>query len=75
MHMGELYRLRKEAEANAGREINHVGSPQSMRMSDWHTCSCGWESERYHDGREYAQEDWVSHIQSHGAEINYPQPA
>ena len=31
-------------------------------MSDQYTCSCGWESRHYYDGKVYAFLDWVKHI-------------
>ena len=75
MNSAERYQARRKAEEDAGREINHVGSAESEFMNDRHVCSCGWESLSYHDGAEFAQQDWVRHIQEHGAEINYPEPA
>lgn len=32
-------------------------------MLDQWVCSCGWESEPYFDGEEYAREDWEKHKQ------------
>lgn len=74
MNDAELYQARRKAEADAGREINHIGFATSEGMTDWHECSCGWKSKPCFDGAEYAQQDWVKHILEHKAEINYPDP-
>ncbi len=75
MDTAERYRARRKAEEAAGHEINHIGMPETDKggMCDRHVCSCGWESTWYFDGSEYATDDWVKHIQQHGAEIDYPQ--
>lgn len=70
----ELYHARRKAEEEAGKAIGHIGSSEGEFMTDWHICSCGWKSPEYWDGAEYAEQDWVKHIQEHGAEINYPEP-
>ena len=77
MDSAERYHARREAETRAGWEINHHGFSETdaSGVSDRHTCSCGWASDWYQDGAEYAQQDWVRHIQQHGAEIDYPQAA
>ncbi len=76
MDAADLYKARRKAEEDAGREINHIGTSETDKggMCDRHVCSCGWESGWYFDGCVYAMEDWVKHIQQHGAEINYPEP-
>lgn len=74
MNDAELYQARRKAEADAGREINHIGSAESEGMSDRHVCSCGWNSGWHFDGAEYAQQAWVTHIVGEHAEINYPEP-
>ncbi len=73
MDSAEAYRKRRQAEVDAGREINHIGTRETEFMSDRHCCSCGWKSTWYQDGAEYAMADWVVHIQQHGAEVNYPE--
>lgn len=41
---------------------NHVGDYRSAGwMLDQWVCSCGWESEPYFDGAEYAEADWKKH--------------
>lgn len=63
---------RREAEIHAGREINHIQEMVGITMDDTCECSCGWRSSTYHDGQHWAFEEWVKHIQEHGAEIAYP---
>lgn len=62
-----------DAEKEAGEAIGHVGTPSSEFMTDFHNCSCGWESGPYFDGDVYAYEAWLKHITEAGADIIYPQ--
>jgi hypothetical protein len=33
-------------------------------LLDQAKCSCGWESQTYFDGQEYAHADWVRHAKA-----------
>lgn len=32
-------------------------------MIDQAFCACGWESDRFYDGAEYAHQQWKKHLQ------------
>lgn len=41
----------------------HVGNGAEVSyMSDQVACCCGWKSEKYWDGLEFAWEDWIRHV-------------
>jgi hypothetical protein len=63
------------AEEAAGAEIGHAGRAVSKGIVDTHECqeSCGWKSQPYMDGREWAYQEWLEHIIENGAEIRYPE--
>lgn len=46
----------------------HKPTPKSHRFSDWVECACGWESQEYWDGEEYAFSEWQKHIKAGKAE-------
>lgn len=41
----------------------HVYEVKTEFMTDWVTCSCGWESTRFWDGVEYALSEWLKHVE------------
>lgn len=44
---------------------DHVGSYREAGwLLDQWVCSCGWESEVYYDGYEFAKEEWEKHVES-----------
>jgi hypothetical protein len=45
-------------------------------MLDQIICSCGWESQTYFDGQEYAHSEWKKHVtQSHQQTPQVPEVA
>jgi hypothetical protein len=42
----------------------HAYTEEGMTMDDRFVCSCGWKSETFWDGREYAYDTWREHIES-----------
>ena len=68
----EQVKLRRKAEIKAGKTIGHTQKMDSSLMSDVCSCSCGWKSKTYWDGREWAYDEWVKHIKKEGAVIAYP---
>ena len=69
----EANRLRRKAEIAAGKKIEHTQKIKESSTIDTCICSCGWESNSYWDGAEYAYNEWVEHIKKNGAIINYPE--
>jgi len=46
-----------------GKELGHIPKYQSAGyMCDEYVCSCGWKSQGYFDGSEYAWDEWVRHV-------------
>jgi len=39
----------------------HTPKGCSKDISDWVECSCGWKSQQYWDGMEYALDEWKLH--------------
>lgn len=60
-------------EEAAGKAAGHQGIAKSESLSDWHECTCRWDSLRYHDGSEWAYQDWLKHLLEEGVEIVYPE--
>ena len=46
------------------RVINHEMRMTGAGLIDQASCSCGWESRPYYDGRDLAQEEWETHVNS-----------
>jgi hypothetical protein len=42
----------------------HSFTIEGVTMDDTLMCACGWKSETYWDGSEYAFDDWRKHIES-----------
>lgn len=42
--------------------IHHGKYEQAGYMIDRWICSCGWKSQPYLDGAEYAQDEWKRHV-------------
>jgi hypothetical protein len=45
----------------AVRALGHIPEETSTSTIDSCTCSCGWESPPFFDGKEYAREMWTQH--------------
>ena len=69
----EENKARYEAEIAAGAKIGHTQKITGVTLDDTCHCSCGWKSNTYQDGREWAFTEWVEHIKKQGAKINYKQ--
>lgn len=52
----EFKKLRAEVEI-----LGHVPEYVSKGMSDNFVCSCGWKSNGYWDGAEWAWDEWEKH--------------
>jgi len=46
----------------AAAKPEHVGEYASERSCDLVKCSCGWKSQGYWDGAEYAWDEWREHV-------------
>lgn len=42
----------------------HAYACKGVTMDDTFECACGWKSETFWDGREYAYADWRKHLES-----------
>jgi hypothetical protein len=72
MDITKEHRARYLAEVEAGKAIGHTYTIKGVTMDDRCFCSCGWKSNPYWDGAEWAYKEWVEHITTEGAVIAYP---
>lgn len=40
----------------------HTFTIEGVTMDDTLVCACGWKSETYWDGQEWAYEEWLKHL-------------
>lgn len=52
--------MMEDAKPEHALKVDEVGY-----MVDQAFCKCGWESNKYMDGREYARGEWQKHVFAH----------
>ena len=43
-------------------EQDHIPTYKGGLMSEYYVCSCGWESNAFWDGIDFAMEEWRRHV-------------
>lgn len=49
---------------NAAALPEHSYKNEGVTMDDTFVCACGWKSETFWDGAEWAYDDWRKHVES-----------
>lgn len=55
---------KNEATKKAAKVLGHVAKYVGAGyMCDQYICSCGWQSNKFWDGAEFAEDEWIKHAE------------